>query len=144
MGSFLSVGTVAFISVLFLSVPCLIALIGCWAVGAPELVDGEITPGGKMLLRAKYSLTAACSLVLLSLLLDTFVKNPASPSDLWSIWNQHPHVLVLLLMLSSGLSVAASLFAFQSQGDGRWVLRIGAPVVAALSLLAAFGIGQSI
>jgi hypothetical protein len=144
MGSFLSVGTIAFISVLFLSVPSFIFLIGCWAIGAPELVDGEITPGGKMLLGAKYSFTAACGLVLISLLLDAFVRNPASPLDLWWIWNEHPRVLILLLILSSGFSVVASYFAFRSKGDGRWVLWVGGPLVAALSLLAAFCIGQSI
>ncbi|MGO9324221.1 MAG: hypothetical protein ACLP07_06630 [Terracidiphilus sp.] len=144
MGSFLSVGTVAFVAVLILSVPCFIALIGCWAIGVPEFVDGEITRGGKMLRRAKYSFTAACVLILISLLLDTFVRNPANPSELWWIWDTHPRFLILLLILSSGLSVAASYFAFQSKGDGRWVLWSGGPIVAALALIAAFWIGQLI
>jgi hypothetical protein len=52
--------------------------------------------------------------------------------------------LILLLMLSSALSVAASFFAFQSKGDGRWVVCVLGPIMAALLLLAAIGVGQLI
>ena len=144
MGNWISVGVVAFILLLFLSILCVVALSACWAIIAPESVDREITPGGKMLLRAKYLFAAACGLILLSLLLDVFVRNPESPSiDFW-IWGEHPHVLILLLVLSSGLSIAASFHAFQSKGEGRWVLWVGAPSTAALSLIGAIALIQSI
>jgi hypothetical protein len=133
----ISVGVVAFVLLLLLSILCVVALIACWAIVAPESVNQEITPGGKMILRAKYLFTAAIGFIPIYLLLDVFVKNPTSPSnDLW-VWNDHPHVLVLLLMLSSGLSMAASYYAFQSRGEGRWVLCVGAPCMASLSLIGA-------
>lgn len=144
MGQWVSTGAAAFILLLFLSVLWVIALVACWAIVVPESLDGDITPGGRKLLHAKYLFTAAYSDILISLLLDVFVRNSATPSiDFW-IWGEHPYILVLLLVMSSGLSIAASLYAFQSKGEGRWVLWAGAPSMAALSLIEAIGLGQSI
>jgi hypothetical protein len=143
MGQWLSVGTVAFMLLLFLSVLSVIALAVCWVILAPESEDGDITPGGKVLLRARGLFTAACGLILISLLLDVLVRNPASPSDDWWIWSEHPRVLILVLILSSGLSIAASYNAFRSKGEGRWILRGVAPSMAALSLIGAIGLSQS-
>ena len=140
----LGVGTVAYMSLWFLSVPAFIILSGCLAIGAPESEDGEITPRGKMLLRAKYSFTAACVLIFVCLALDFFVKNPRDRFSWGWLWDEYPRVLVLLLMLSSGLSVAASSFGFQSKGNGRWVFWVGGPIMAAFSLIAAIAVGQSI
>ena len=97
-----------------------------------------------MLRRAKFLFTAAGGVIFISLLLDVFVPDPNDPRLDWWIWNEHPHVLVVLLMLSSGLCVATAFQVFQSKGDGRWVLKVGAPGMAALSILGAIGIGQSI
>jgi hypothetical protein len=144
MGQWIGTGMGAFILLLFLSVASVIALGVCWIFVAPESEDGEITTGGRAIRRAQYSLTAACGLIFICLLLDLFVRGPASSMiDVW-IWGGHPRVLVLSLILSSGLSVAASFFAFQSKGDGRWVLWTGAPMMAALSLIVATCIDQLI
>jgi hypothetical protein len=144
MGQWVSVGVAAFIMLLFLSVSWVIALVASWAIVVPESLNGDITPGGKRLLYARYLFTAACGIILISLLLDVFVRNPAGSSDLFWIWDVHPHVLVLLLVISAGLSIVASFYAFQSKGNGRWVLWAGAPSMAALSIIEAIILGQSI
>lgn len=140
----ISVGVVAFLLLLFLSILSVIALSGSWAIVVPESVNWEMTRDGKRLLRARYVFTAACSLILTSLLLDVFVKNPARPLDLFWIWDTHPDVLVFLLVLSSALFTAASYHVFRSKGEGRWVLCIAAPCMAALSLIGTVWVGQLI
>ena len=142
MGQWLSIGTFAFVLLVFLSGLSAIALGGCWVFAAPESEDGEVTAGGKILARARYFLSASCGLIFISLLLDVLVRNPVIPSGDWWIWGEHPHVLMLLLVLSSGLAIAASYYAFRSKGDGRWMLWIGAPGLAALSLLGVLCLGQ--
>jgi hypothetical protein len=144
VGQWISIGAAVFIFLLFLSVLWVITLVACWAIAVPESLDGDITPGGKRLLYARYLFTAACGVILISLLLDGFVRNPADSSDLFWIWGEHPRILVLLMMLSSVSSAVASIYAFRSKGDGRWTLWVGAPGMAALSLIAAIGLGQSI
>jgi len=140
----LGAGIVAFISLLLLSILCTAALIGCWAIVTPEALNWELTPTGRMLRRAKYCFSAACGVILVSGATDVFVTNPKDPDSVGWIWDRHPGVLILLLILSSGLSVAASHYAFKSKGEGRWVLYIGAPGVAALSLLVAIWVGVCI
>jgi hypothetical protein len=144
MGQWLSIGTFAFFLLLFLSALSAIVLGGCWVFAVPEPEDGEVTPGGKVLSRARYFLTASCGLIFISLLLDVLVRNPASPSNDWWIWGEHPRVLMLFLVLSSGLAIAASYYAFRSKGDGRWMLWIGAPSLAALSFIGVVCMGQLI
>ena len=140
----ISVGVVAFILILFLSILSVVALVGCWAITVPESSNWEDTEDGKGLSRAKYLFTAACSLVLMSLVLDVFIKNPARPLDVFWIWDIHPHILVLLLVLSSGLFIAASVYMIRSRGEGRWLLFIAAPGMAALTLISAICVGRSI
>jgi hypothetical protein len=140
----MSVGEIAFMTLLFLSVLWIIALGVCWVFVAPESDDWDITKGGNKLRRAKYFFTSAGGLIVVTLLLDLFVSNPkGSNTDFW-LWSEHPHILVFFLVLSSVLSIVATYHELNSKGNGRWVLQLGAPGMAVLSILGAICVGQSI
>jgi hypothetical protein len=138
MGNWVSDWFIAFLTTLLLSIACAGSLIVPWHDIDPEFSDGEITPAGKMLLRARLVFTAACGVIFVCMgLLYYFGFEGPYDWRPYRWYREHPSSLPIVLIIVSGTSGASCLLAQIGKGDGRRSLLIGALLIAVLSFCAA-------
>ncbi|MGO9325203.1 MAG: hypothetical protein ACLP07_11640 [Terracidiphilus sp.] len=136
MGSFVSYWFVAFVLILILSILSVGLLVASWSSFQPETSDWEITPAGKILLRARNLFAVACGIIFACLVATgSFMESDTSAFFRWC--DAHRLSLPAAMIVSSGFSFFSSFQALQSKSDGRRVLMICALVVAVLSLFGA-------
>ncbi len=132
-GGWVSYWFAAFVVVLLLSLVTGVILLTCWTSMSPEMEEWQITPAGKIFLRARYLFTAACVIILACpFVVGSFDASDRSAFYLWC--DAHPRSLPAVMIICSGLSIASASLAFKSKGSGRLLLMICALVVAALSI----------
>ncbi|MGA2909257.1 MAG: hypothetical protein ABSE36_16265 [Terracidiphilus sp.] len=136
MGSFVSYWFVAFVLILILSILSAGILFACWTSLSPETIEWEITPAGKILLRARNLFAVACGIIFACLVATgSFMESDTSAFFRWC--DAHRLSLPAAMIVSFGFSFFSSFQALQSKGDGRRVLLFGALAVAVLSLFGA-------
>ena len=133
MGSFVNYWFVAFELTLLLSIPCIGALIVIWQETEPESSEGEITPAGKLLLRARLLFTTTCGVIFACLLVLIHFLDVPYDSQPFKWCDEHQQILPLLLVVVAGSSGLSLVLAVTARGEGRRALMIGSVLIAVLS-----------
>ncbi|MDR3574277.1 MAG: hypothetical protein P4L50_10465 [Anaerolineaceae bacterium] len=129
-------GMGSFFLLWMLSVVGGIAVLLIWVNTEPELDKGVLTRGGHYLVRARALLTIGCVVFWICTILGHALTNSSDVT--FGFWQKHPLVLDILFFLADSVLIASVVFAWQSRGEGEWMLRIATLMIAAASIIGSF------
>jgi hypothetical protein len=107
------------------------------SVGAEYDEEGLLIRSSQYAIRSRALLTAGCMVFWICTILGYSLSDSSHTPD-FAFWQNHPSILVALVLIADLPLVVSVVFSWKGRGSGRWILSIGAPIPAFASLFASF------